>query len=206
MKTTIKAVAVLTLAIASLTASGQVIDTNHPPNPGNVLSNAPTGISAVVDFGLGLLPYVDKTATNSFGANELVILTGPAWKTATASGVTPYLDLGAEYYAWKNFGLGADAVTFGNGTGSSQLAQAHADLIGRKDVGNVAGLVFLGGGRDFEFNRYDFEAGAGLEFRYSNGVGVRVDTRYLKLFDTFANLSGKTDHEWMTRIVLDVHF
>lgn len=189
----------------SLSAFAQTIDTNHPPNPGDVLTNVPRGISAVVDFGLNLLPYWDKSDSNVFAANEIVLLTGPAWKAATASGSTPYLDLGAEYYPIKNFGIGADAVTLGNGSGSSDINSAHLDIIGRKDVGNVAGLVFLGGGRDFGQNLYDFEAGAGLEFRYKTGVGLRVDTRYLKRFEKLSGVKDG-DHEFLTRVCLNIHF
>jgi hypothetical protein len=203
MKKLLSVVALLGLAIS---LQAQTIDTNHPPQPGDVLTNVPKGISAVVDFGLGLLPYWDKNLTNSFNANEFVILSGPAWKSATANGSTPYLDLGAEYYFARNFGAGVDVVTFGNGKGSSDIDSAHLDLIGRKDVGNVAGFVLLGGGRDFGINRYDFEAGGGLEFRYSTAVGMRVDTRYIKLFDKFKNLTSSTDHEFLTRVVLDIHF
>jgi len=206
MKGKMKPFITIALLAFALAANGQTIDTNHPPQPGDVLTNIPHGVSAVVDFGLGLLPYWDKTASNSFSANEIVLLTGPAWKSATASASTPYLDIGAEWYPAKVFGLGADVVTFGNGAGASTIDSAHFDLIARKDVGNVAGFLLLGGGRDFGINRYDIEAGGGFEFRYRTGVGLRVDTRYLKQFDKFQSLGDSKEHQFLTRIVLDVSF
>lgn len=184
----------------------QTIDTNHPPTPGDVLTNVPKGISAVVDFGLNLLPYWDKGATNAFGDSELEIYTGPTWKAATAGGATPFVDLGADYYFVRNFGLGADAVTFGNGQGSSVIDSAHLDLLGRKDIGNVAGFLLLGAGRDFTLNRYCVEFGSGIEFRYTTGVGMLVQTKYCKLFDKVSSFTSSTDHVWLTTVALSIHF
>lgn len=192
------------------------VDTNNPPDPGTVRSNLlgtvarASGGAAIVGFALDLLPYWDRNATNSYGSGELIFGTGPAFKSATVSGSTPYLSIYSDWMPTRYFGLGVDMVTFGNGTGTSDLDSAHGYLIGRKDVGNVAGLVEVGGGRNVTWSKYDFEAGGGLEFMYSTGVALRLTTRYVYYPDkigSFSNAgSNKASHEFLTELSLNIRF
>lgn len=201
------ATAILIGAVGTPRAQGQpiIIDTNHPPAPANVLSNlnAAGTFSAVAALGLGLLPYWDKTQTNSYAGGELEFEAAPTFKSATASGSTPYMSLGGQYFPARHFGLGGDAITFGNGAGSSTVDSAHAFAIGRADAGNVAGYALLGGGRQINAKRFDAEFGIGLEFQYSTGVRAFVDTRYCYLL---GGRSKDGDHELLTRVGLAIHF
>src|SRR5690349_19619451 len=96
------------------------IDTNNPPTAGDVSSNIlqqvgrASGGASIVGFALDLLPYWDRTATNTYGSGELVFGTGPAFKSATVSGSTPYLSIYSDWMPARYFGIGADLVTFGN--------------------------------------------------------------------------------------------
>jgi hypothetical protein len=99
-----------------------------------------------------------------------------------------------------------DLITFGSGNGSSDLDSAHGFLVGRADKGNAAGHLLLGGGRDLNRKAFDFEAGGGLEYRYSTGIGILVDTRYLKFFDTSGGFKLRDDHEFLTRVGITLHF
>lgn len=196
------------IALAALAASAQTnlltVPATPPAFPTNQLVSA-AGASAVASFALNLLPGWDKTATNSFNAHELEIEVSPTWKSATASGSTPYLSIGGAYYLTKYLGLGGDVITFGNGTGTSDLDSAHVFFLARKDMGNVAGHVLLGGGRDNNLNKFCGEAGIGLEYRYSTGVGILVDTRYVYFAKQSAG-STVPDHEFLTRVGVTIHF
>src|SRR5262249_51831678 len=124
----------------------------------NEIVTAASG-TAVAGFALSLLPYWDKTTTNTYQAKELELIAAPLCKSASPYGSTAFLDIGANYFFTKNVGIGADIVTFGPGDGSSDLDSGHVDLIYRKDIGNVAGLVMVGGGRDKARTAWDAEAG-----------------------------------------------
>lgn len=204
-----KKLILLAIIAASVVANAQTIPTN-PPTAGDVLTNivVASGGSAVAQFALNLLPGWDKTATNVFGANELELETGPVFKSITAAGSTPYISVGANYFYTQNFGGGAEVITFGNGQGSSTIDSVHAFALGRKDLGNVAGHLILGAGRDINLNRFDVEFGGGLEYRYSTGVGLLVDTRYCYLIgrNGSAKAASKDDHEFLTRVVVTLHF
>lgn len=177
-----------------------------PPTTDQVRSNllGVTGASAVATFALNLLPGWDRTATNYFQARELELETGPVWKSATTSGATPFISVGGNYFFTRSIGIGGDAITFGNGTGQSDLDSAHAFGILRADKGNVAGHILLGGGRDVSLGRYLAEIGGGFEYRYSTGVGLLVDTRYVYRFESGKLRDG--DHEFLTRVALTLHF
>jgi hypothetical protein len=175
--------------------------TNAPPFPTNQVEQVASG-SAVATFALNLLPYWDKTMTNAYNAKELELIAAPTWKSVAASGSTPYLSIGADYWFTKYFGFGADALTFGSGSGSSDLEGGHAYFLGRKALGNVAGILLLGGGRDKNLNLWNVEAGVGIEFRYKTGVGFLVDTRYIRYVDSGTG----PDHELLTRVGVTLHF
>ena len=199
--------------LAALVCAGNALAQNTNITAGGFPTNAPsfdtnaviTGASgsAVAGFALSLLPYWDKTMTNAYGANELELEVSPTWKSAAASGSTPYLSIGANYFITKYFGFGGDMLTFGTGNGASDLDSGHAYAILRKNTGNVAAFMLLGGGRDKNRNEWLVEAGGGLEFRYSTGVGLLVDTRYARYV---ANEPNLPDHEFITRVGVTIHF
>jgi hypothetical protein len=194
------------IGLIALTASAQTniltVPSTPPTFPTNQLASAAGG-SAVATFALNLLPYWDKTRTNDFAAKELELEVSPTWKSATASGSTPYLSIGGNYFFTKSLGAGGDIITFGNGTGTSDLDSAHGFFIGRKELGNVEGHVILGGGRDNNRNDWCYEAGAGIQFRYSTGIGLLVDTRYVRFASKLSNMD---DSEFLTRVGVTIHF
>lgn len=178
--------------------NAQSVPLTPPVFPTNQLISA-VGASAVAQFALNLLPAWDKGATNMFGPG-LELEVSPAWKTATASGSTPYLSVGGSYFFSKLFGAGGDVVSFGNGAGSSTVDSVHVFGLVRKDMGNIAGHFILGAGRDVNLNKFMGELGVGLEYRYATGVGLLVDTRYL------VSGSHAADHSFLTRVGVTLHF
>lgn len=188
---------------ATLTASqAQTIPTEPPPFDTNAVLKA-AGASAVATFALNLLPGWDKTANSFTNLHEFELEVSPAWKAVSASGSTPFLSIGGQYMFTRYFGAGGDIITLGNGSGSSDIDSAHVFAIARKDIGNVAGYAMLGGGRDVALNRFSVDFGVGLEYRYSTGIGLIVDTRYLKYI---TKLSGQPDHDFLTRVGATIHF
>lgn len=189
------------IVAVSVQAQVMVNPTNPPVFDTNALVQA-TGGAAVAQFGLSLLPYWDKTMTNAYG-KELELTVGPAWKSATVSGNTPFIDVGARYWFTKNWGLGGDVLTFGSGEGSSDLDSGHVYFTGRKASGNVAAFFQLGGGRDKVFNQWIVEGGGGLQFRYKTGIGLEVGTRYVRYID---KTPMGIDHEFITGVMTTIHF
>jgi hypothetical protein len=176
--------------------------TNPPAFDTNALTQAAGG-SAVASFGLSLLPYWDKNFLAFTNKNELELAVGPAWKSATASGNTPFIDVSARYWLTKNWGFGGDMLTFGSGSGNSDLDSGHAYFMGRKASGNVAAFFILGGGRDKVLNEWAAEFGGGIQFRYKTGIGLEVGTRYVRFIEKNA---ANIDHEFITAISTTIHF
>jgi len=185
-----------------VSVQAQTLPTNAPAFDTNAVLQA-TGGSAVATFGLSLLPYWDKSFMAFTNKNELELAVGPAWKSATATGNTPFIDVGARYWLTKNWGFGGDILTFGSGSGHSDLDSGHAYFMGRKASGNVAVFFELGGGRDKVLNKWAAEAGGGLQFRYKTGIGLEVGTRYVRFIDA---PSSAPDHEFLTSICTTIHF
>ena len=173
-----------------------------PPDfPTNQLQQV-AGASVVASSVLNMLPSWNKSLPYFTNAHELELEVSPTWKSATASGSTPYVSFGANYFVTPTLGIGADLITFGNGTGTSDLDSGHVFGIFRKSVGNIAGHLMLGGGRDNNQNLWVAEAGGGVEYRYSTGVGILVDTRYVY----YPSKSAASDHEFLTRVGITLHF
>ncbi|PWU18927.1 MAG: hypothetical protein C5B50_07875 [Verrucomicrobia bacterium] len=149
---------------------------------------------------LSLLPYWDKTLTNTFSAGEFTLEAAPAWKTMTAAGNTPYVSVGGDYFFKRYLAIGGELLTFGNGQGSSSLDSALANLTLRKDIGNIAGYALIGAGYDFNTDRFVAALGPGITYRYSTGIGLFVDTRWT------IEGTAKERNGWLTRVGVQLHF
>lgn len=155
-------------------------------------------VAAPISFLGSVLPGFDPTLTNTFNSGELTIGFAPLWKSQNAAGATPYLSTYADYYFARNFGAEAELVSLGDGTGSSTVDSGAVELLARKDVGNLAGKLMLGGAREFNAGRYGVDLGAGIEYRYRNHIGIGLDTRGRYMgFDR--QVPGLKDTEWLTR-------
>jgi hypothetical protein len=207
MKKLLSVLSVLSCSILCLSA--QTDNTNivsgglpvMPPDfPTNQLQQV-AGASVVASSVLNMLPAWNKNLPYFTNAHELELEISPTWKSSTAAGSTPYVSFGANYFITPSLGIGADVITFGNGTGTSDLDSSHFFGLFRKSSGNIAGHLILGGGRDNNRNQWDAEFGGGVEYRYSTGVGILLDTRYLLYPE-----SKPIDHEFLTRVGLTLHF
>lgn len=192
----------LALPALAQTNTAPVFNPNAPPDfPTNQLQQVAGG-SAVASFFLNLWPAWDRAATGSF-PSAIEVEVSPAWKSSTAAGSTPYLSVGGGYWFSDSdklgYGVAADVVTFGNGTGGSTLDSVHLDFELRKALGNVAGHFMLGPERDSKRDRYGGEVGAGFEFRYKTGVSFVVDTRYI-----IYGKAASNENEWLTRVGLSL--
>jgi len=163
---------------------------------------ATNAVSTLAPFeaALTLLPYWDKTLTNTFNAGEFTLEAAPAWKTMTAAGSTPYASIGGDYFFQRYLAAGGELITFGNGQGSSSLDSALANLTLRKDIGNIAGYAMVGAGYDFNTCRFLAALGPGITYRYSTGIGLFLDTRW--------TIEGGSRERsgWLTRVGVQLHF
>jgi hypothetical protein len=90
------------------------------------------------------------------------------------------LGLGGNYFFTRNLGLGADAYT--ENTQHSFVDNGSANLIFRVPLDEIrlAPYAFGGGGRQFDPTELWFaQLGAGLEFRFTDGLGLFADGRYV---------------------------
>ncbi len=197
MNTKIKTGLMVGLMAAGLLAGPAVaqVTTNEPTSI--TTSNMPVG--TVVGFAFSLLPQWDKTATNTFNSKEVILRVAPLWHSSTASGSTPYLSTAGEYMFHQNFGAGAEIVTLGNGTGTSDIDAVNVYAIARKDLGNIAGYFLVGGGRAYSSSTYYFECGPGVEIRYKTGLSLFLDTR-------LCETGRKEGSSFMTRFGVGMHF
>lgn len=173
MNTIKKLFSISLLSILALAASAQISGTNLDSVN---LTNVPTAFAPLTFLG-EVLPAWNKDLTNSFGSTELEISAGATWKSATAAGTTPYAALRGDYMFTRNFGLGAEVVTLGNGTGSSTVDSTSAYFKARIDSGNLAGYIIASVGEDYNVQQVFGGIGPGVEYRNATGFGVFVDTR-----------------------------
>ncbi len=190
------------LAMLAAPVAAQTVTNPTPPLPGGIQVSNITVPAAPFEFLLNLLPYWDRTLTNSFDTG-LSIKASSLWKTASAAGVTPYASLAGDYMFTRNLGLGGEGVLFGNGTGTQTLDSMAAYAILRKDSGNVAGYLLAGVGYDFNQDpliakRVSEQIGVGLIFHYKTGVDLFVDTR--------ARIYGTANGGFLTRVGLSFAF
>lgn len=173
----------ITLAGAiAISADEAMAQTITATNVLTIPTNAPGPFQALAT----ILPLWDPSASNTFNSGELFFAATPLWKSQTASGSTPYLSTSGGYFFTKNFGAEAEVITFGDGTGKSFVDSCDVHFIARKDVGNVAGYLFGGGGRDLNTQRFLAELGGGLEYRYRTRISFFADTRYKTEFGNSA--------------------
>lgn len=167
------------LAALTLAAAEQPVVGLFDPATGHTNT---TGFQNVYDGALALLPAYDPAATNSFAAGEFNFGLAPAWKSETAAGTTPYVDLAGDYFFTKNVGVGADAVLFGNGQGSDTLDTVSLGPVVRTIRGNVALYFRADAGRDFNLKHWQAEFGPGICYRGALGkiqTETFIETRYL---------------------------
>ncbi len=87
---------------------------------------------------------------------------------------------GLNYFFTRNFGLGADA--YSENISHSFVDSTSMNLIGRLPLGNsgFAPYAYGGFGRQFDPAGVWFgQAGAGIEFRFTNKLGTFIDARYV---------------------------
>lgn len=87
---------------------------------------------------------------------------------------------GVNYFFTRWIGIAADAYT--ENVGHSFVDDADASLVVRFpfDAARLAPYVFGGGGYQFDPIEQVFaHAGAGLEYRFKNNMGVFIDARYV---------------------------
>lgn len=95
------------------------------------------------------------------------------------------LGVGANYFLTKYVGIGGDAYT--ENTHDSFVDSASGNIILRYPFENIhlAPFVFGGGGYQWDLTKTAFaQAGAGLEYRFAQHVGVFTDARYVFNHDT----------------------
>jgi hypothetical protein len=88
--------------------------------------------------------------------------------------------VGANYFFSRNFGLSAEAYT--ENAGHSFVDDAAGSMVFRIPIDSIrlAPYVFGGGGYQFDPIEQAFlHAGAGLEYRFVNNMGVFLDARYV---------------------------
>lgn len=153
---------------------------------------------APVNYLFSILPVYDPTLTNTFNAKEVEVLTGPLWKSMTASGNTPYFDVAANYFPFKWLGVGGEAITLGNGEGDNTLDSILGNVTIRKDFGNMALGVLASGGYNWNDKAGEFAIGPLVAYRYQTKLGVQIDTRWA------AEGGGKSG--WLTRIMATWNF
>jgi len=87
---------------------------------------------------------------------------------------------GLNYFVTRNLGFGGEA--YSENTGHSFLDNASASLIGRFPLGQsgFAPYLYGGGGRQFDPTLLNFlHAGGGLEYRFTQKLGIFLDGRYV---------------------------
>ena len=87
---------------------------------------------------------------------------------------------GVNYFFTRNFGLSAEAYT--ENAGHSFVDDAAASLVARFPFDSIrlAPYGFAGGGYQLDPIEQPFaHAGAGLEYRFKNNMGVFLDGRYV---------------------------
>jgi hypothetical protein len=172
---------------------------NPIPAPFQQATNQ-TASLAVFQAALNLLPAWDPTQTNDFASGEFTIESAPLWKTESASGTTPYNSTEADYFFNRNIGFGAEVVSLGNGAGSSSIDTFGANLTLRKDIGNIAGYLLLGGGYDVNKSKAEGAFGPGLIYQYQTHLRLFLDTRFE--FEGTKN----SDSGFLTRVGLQIPF
>lgn len=126
-----------------------------------------------------ILGGIDESATNIFSPQELELRLGGVY--SQKDGAAAILVAGEYWGIFKkapNFGIGAELISL-----SSDTAAAFPYVGYRKTFGNVAGVLFAGGGYDF-----DHETGMGV-------VGLRVERWSSRHLGIFASVSYEIQFE-----------
>jgi len=117
---------------------------------------------------------VDAFGTASVGAYTLDHLSNDRIRQNTEFGA----GAGVSYFMTRNIGLGAEA--YSENTTGVFIDNASANLILRLPLGQSGFAPYLlgGGGHQFDGAKLWFgQAGAGLEFRFTQNVGLFLDGR-----------------------------
>ncbi len=117
---------------------------------------------------------VDGFGTASVGAYTLDHLSNNRIRQNTEFGA----GAGVNYFITQNIGLGAEA--YSENTSGVFIDNASGSLILRLPLGQsgIAPYVFGGGGHQFDAAKLWFgQAGAGLEYRFTQHVGIFLDAR-----------------------------
>lgn len=170
-----------------------------PPAPFQQATNQSASL-AVFNAALSLLPAWDPAQSNDFQAAEFTLESAPLWKSMTAAGTTPYNSTEGDYFFTRNFALGAEMISLGNGSGNNSIDTLNLTLTLRKDIGNVAGCLLLNSG--YGFNQHSFEGafGPGLIYQYQTHLRLFLDTRF-ECAGTKSSQSG-----FLTRVGLQIPF
>ena len=86
------------------------------------------------------------------------------------------------YYFTKNFGIDVEGLTFDGGQTADTVNGANANLLFRLPIESIhlAPYAFIGGGENFTHIAEPFaDAGAGVEYRFTQHWGIFTDGRYV---------------------------
>jgi len=190
------------MAAAALLAAGlSQSQAQTVPGPLQGATNPPSaGALAPFEALLGILPDWNPSLTNTFGSSEFNIESAPLWKSMTAAGTTPYNSTEGDYMFSRNFGIGAEIISLGDGTGNNTVDSVGANLTLRKDIGNVAGYLLVGGGGDINKSKGFAAIGPGIIYGYQTHIRLFLDTR--------CELEGikQQDIGWLTRLGMQITF
>jgi opacity protein-like surface antigen len=87
---------------------------------------------------------------------------------------------GFNFFFARYFGIGYEAAWYGNG-GTAEHMPLSGNLFLRYPICslNLAPYLIVGGGAAWDGNAIGFgNVGAGLEYRFTNNIGIFVDSRY----------------------------
>ena len=132
---------------------------------------------------VSLVPYyrsqefsIDAFASGSVNQETIDHISGKRIRHNTQGGA----GAGFNYFFTRYVGLGGDA--YSENTTGGFIDNASGNLILRLPIGEtgLAPYIFGGGGYHFEEIKQSFgQAGGGLEFRFTQHVGLFVDARYV---------------------------
>lgn len=137
--------------------------------------NPAAGVTNLTD----IISQIDESATNMFSPSEVEIRLGGVYVQAQNKAATL---IAAEYWLKNNIGFGGEVISL-----STKTAAVFPYVGYRKIFGNTAGVVFVGGGYDYDANSGFGVGGLRLEHRMNKHVGVWASVSYEIQFNSGKN-------------------
>lgn len=148
--------------------------------------------------------YASAPAADSgswYNAGEFSLDVGAVYRTQESQGpIEGWAGIGIQSAYWftKHVGVGVETYLVNDLWGTSDddvpsvaFPEASLSLRTRLPLGRFALHGFGGGGRNFEWDEYTAHAGAGVEFRVSNGLSLVGEARR-----TWADSPGDKHDLW----------